>query len=155
MPAVYLRAASAEDEAAIRRIIRAARLNPFGLHWPRFVVAAAVTPYAAEQIVATGQVKILGDGTRELASLAVIPALQQGGIGQAIVWTLIDRTQGALYLRCASHNEGYYERFGFRTLAPPEMPRSLRRVYAAANLVTGPLNALTGSGERLVVMGRP
>jgi N-acetylglutamate synthase-like GNAT family acetyltransferase len=155
MPNVYLRAATAEDETAIRRMIRAARLNPFGLHWPRFVVAAAVDPYAGEQIVGTGQVKILGDGTRELASLAVVPALQHSGIGRAIVWTLIDRTPAPIYLRCGSHNEGYYQRFGFRTLVETEMPRALRRVYGAANLVIGPLSALTGSSERLLVMGRP
>lgn len=150
MPDIFLRAATAEDQATIRRMIRAARLNPFGLHWQRFVVAQS-----DDDVAGIGQVKILGDGTPELASLAVLPEYQNSGIGSCIVWTLIDRTPGPLYLRCAAHNEGYYQRFGYRTLAPAEMPRSLRRMYTAVNAVLPLMNLVLGSHERLLVMGRP
>lgn len=150
MPDIFLRAATVEDQATIRRMIRSARLNPFGLHWQRFVVAQC-----CNQVVGIGQVKILGDGTPELASLAVLPEYQNSGIGSCIVWTLIDRTQGPIYLRCADHNEGYYLRFGFRTLTPAEMPRSLRRFYIALNGVLPLANRVLGSRERLLVMGRP
>lgn len=149
MPDVFLRAATAEDDATIRRLIRTARLNPFGLHWQRFVVAQL-----GSQVAGIGQVKTLGDGTLELASLAVLPEHQDCGIGSCIVWTLIDRTPGTLYLRCAGHNEGYYLRFGFRTLAPAEMPRSLRRMYVMVNAIMPLVNWVTGTPERLVVMGR-
>jgi N-acetylglutamate synthase-like GNAT family acetyltransferase len=149
MPDVFLRAATVEDQATIRRMIRSAQLNPFGLHWQRFVVAQS-----GGQVVGCGQVKILGDGAPELASLAVLPEHQSSGIGRCIVWTLIDRTPGPLYLRCAGHNEGYYLRFGFRTLAPAEMPRSLRRFYTAINAVLPLANSVLGSHERLLVMGR-
>lgn len=149
MPDVFLRAATAEDQPAIRRIICAARLNPFGLHWQRFVVAQL-----GDQVIGIGQVKILRDRTPELASLAVLPAYQNSRIGNAIVWTLIDRTPGPIYLRCASHNEAYYLRFGFRTLSVVEMPSSLRRIYQVANTVAGSLNRLTGGSERMLIMGR-
>jgi N-acetylglutamate synthase-like GNAT family acetyltransferase len=149
MPDVFLRAATADDQPAIRRIIRAARLNPLGLHWRRFVVAQLGC-----RVIGIGQVKILGDGTPELASLAVLPAYQGSRIGSAIVWALIDRTPGPIYLRCASHNESYYVRFGFHTLLAAEMPPSLRRAYQVANAVAGLLNWFTGGSARMLIMAR-
>jgi N-acetylglutamate synthase-like GNAT family acetyltransferase len=137
-------------------MIRDTGLNPFSLHWPRFVLAVdAAAGVPQELVVGIGQVKILGDGTPELASLAVLPEYQGCGIGGAIVWSLIVRTPGPLYLRCASHNEAYYLRYGFRTLAPQEMPGSLRRLYRAANVAVGLYNRVTGDSERLLIMGRP
>jgi N-acetylglutamate synthase-like GNAT family acetyltransferase len=159
MPDVFLRAAAADEQPVIRRMIRAAGLNPFGLHWPRFVVAVTAGAQDADlaapgAVVGIGQVKILGDGTPELASLVVLPEYQGRGVGGAIVWTLIERTQGPIYLRCASYNEGYYRRFGFRTLAPAEMPRSLRRVVRFATIAVSLYNRLTGSREQLLIMAR-
>ena len=149
MPDIFLRAATVDDQPTIRRMIRSARLNPFGLHWQRFVVAQC-----GSQVAGFGQVKILGDGTPELASLAVLPEYQNRGIGGCIVWTLIDLTPGPLYLRCGGHNEGYYQRFGFRTLAPAEMPRSLRRFYTAMSAVLPLANKVLGSHDQLLIMGR-
>ena len=55
---LFVRAATAEDQQQITRIVRAARINPFGLHWPRFIVAEM-----DGQLVGAGQIKLLGDGT--------------------------------------------------------------------------------------------
>ena len=44
-------------------------------------------------------------------------------------------------------------RFGFRTLAAEEMPRSLRRVYQVGNAALPLVNLVAGSHERLLVMG--
>lgn len=149
MAHIFLRAATAQDQPAIRRIIRAAGLNPMSLHWPRFVVADA-----EGEVAGIGQVKVLGDGAPELASLAVPPPYQGTGIGGALVWTLISRTPGPIYLRCAGHNESYYQRFGFVTLAPEQMPRSLRRVVRLAAPLIALYNRLTGDNQRLLIMGR-
>lgn len=149
MADIYLRAATADDQAAIRRIIYAERLNPIGLAWPRFVVAES-----GGEVVGIGQIKVLGDGTRELASLAVLPVYQGTGVGSALAWTLISRTPGPLYLRCADHNESYYHRFGFVTLPPEQMPRSLRRVHQVVDALAGVYNRLTGGSERMLIMGR-
>ena len=149
MPDIFLRAATAADQPAIRRMIRAAGLNPMSLDWPRFVVAQL-----DGEVVGIGQVKILGDGTRELASLAVLPPYQGTGVGAAIVWTMISRTPGPLYLRCADHNERYYRRFGFVTLEPEQMPQSLRRMYQVVNPLLGLYNRVTGGSERMLIMGR-
>jgi N-acetylglutamate synthase-like GNAT family acetyltransferase len=154
MPDVYLRAARAEDQGTIRRMIRAAGLYPLSLDWPRFVVAESMGESRGE-IVGIGQVKRLRDGAPELASLAVLPPYQGSGVGGVLVWTLISRTPGPLYLRCASHNESYYQRFGFVTLAPEQMPASLRRIYCLTDPVVRLYNRLTGDSERMLVMGRP
>lgn len=147
--AVFLRRATAADQAAIAALIRAARLNPLSLDWRRFVVADE-----GGQVVGAGQVKLHGDGARELASIAVAPHRQGAGIGSAIVATIIALEPPPLYLYCAEYNEGYYVRFGFRALASAAMPRSLRRIHAFANTLLGALNAVTGQQRRLVVMGR-
>ena len=76
MGEIWLRAATAQDQQAIRRIIWAAQLNPLALHWPRFVVAES-----QGQVVGVGQVKVHADGAPELASLAVLPQLQGSGAG--------------------------------------------------------------------------
>ena len=149
MPDITLRAATAADQPAIQRIIRAEGLNPMALDWPRFIVAEL-----DGDVVGIGQIKVLGDGARELASLAVLPAHQGTGVGGALVWTLISRTPGPLYLRCASHNEGYYHRFGFMTLTPEQMPPSLRRMYRIVNPLVGVYNWVTGGCERMLIMGR-
>jgi len=146
---VWLRRATATDQAAIVALIRAARLNPFNLNWRRFIVADD-----GGRVVGAGQVKPHGDGARELASIAVAPDRQRQGIGGAIVATIIALEPPPLYLYCAEYNESYYLRFGFRTLAPAEMPRSLRRIHLFANLLFGAHNAVTGQHRRLVVMGR-
>ena len=155
MADIFLRAATAADQDAIRRMIRAAGLNPLALDWPRFVVAESIGEASQGEVVGIGQVKILGDGAPEMASLAVLPGRQGEGVGGAIVWTLLSRTPGPIYLRCASRDEGYYERFGFTTLAPEQMPRSLRRIYRLIDPALRLYNRITGSSERMLIMGRP
>ncbi|MEA2634036.1 MAG: hypothetical protein QOH92_803, partial [Chloroflexota bacterium] len=100
------------------------------LNWPNFIVAED-----AGAIVGIGQVKTHGDGTRELASIAVIPARQSQGIGGAIIETLLAREPGVVHLTCRSQLQGYYERFGFRRLDPAEFPRYFKRMVPVINLV--------------------
>jgi N-acetylglutamate synthase-like GNAT family acetyltransferase len=141
---VRLRPAAERDQAAIRRIVRAARINPSDLEWPRFLIAEE-----AGAIVGVGQVKPHRDGTRELASIAVIPDRQGQGIGGAIVNALIAREHGeVLHLTCRSQLQGYYERFGFARLEPPEYPPHFRRRLPLLNAFLRPF------GIRIIVMRR-
>jgi GNAT superfamily N-acetyltransferase len=78
--ALHIRVASATDQRRIVQIVRAARINPTGLSWPRFLVAEQ-----AGQLAGTIQVKPHRDQTRELASLAVLPAYQGRGVGAVLV----------------------------------------------------------------------
>lgn len=125
-----LRNATAEDQPAIRRIVRAANINPTGLDWPRFVVAED-----GGAIVGVGQVKPHRDGTRELASIAVIPPRQGQGIGSAIIEELLRREKGTLHLTCRRPMQGYYERFGFIRLEPSDYPPYFARMLPILNTV--------------------
>jgi N-acetylglutamate synthase-like GNAT family acetyltransferase len=126
-----IRPAKADDQTTIRRMIRAAGLNPMSLSWPNFLVAED-----AGDVVAIGQVKTHRDGSRELASIAVVPARQGEGIGSSIVNALLDRHgAGVLHLTCESRRQGYYERFGFRRIPRKEFPRYFARLVPFVNAV--------------------
>jgi len=123
-----LRDATIEDQPTIRQIVRAANINPTGLDWPRFIVAED-----AGAIVGVGQVKPHRDGTRELASIAVLPARQGQGIGTAIIQDLVRREKATLHLTCRSRLQGYYERFGFRRLESRDYPPYFARMLPILN----------------------
>ena len=125
-----IRPATQADQVTIRRLIKEARINRMSLNWPNFVVAED-----GGAIVGIGQVKTHGDGSRELASIAVIPARQSQGIGGAIIQTLLARERGVVHLTCRSQLQGYYERFGFRRLESAEFPSYFRRMLPIINMV--------------------
>ena len=128
--AITIRPATEADQATIRRIVKEANINPMSLHWPTFVVAED-----DDAIVGVGQVKVHGDGSRELASIAVEPARQSQGIGTAIIKTLLARESGVLHLTCRYQLQGYYERFDFRRLEPAEFPPYFRRMVPVFNTI--------------------
>ena len=117
------------------------------LNWPNFVVAQDDDSDNGA-IVGVGQVKAHGDGSRELASIAVVPARQGQGIGRAIIETLLGGERGVLHLTCRREMEGYYERFGFRRLDPAEFPSYFRRLIPVLNLV------MRLFGMQIIVMRR-
>ena len=125
-----IRPATQTDQATIRRLIKEANLNRMSLQWPNFVVAED-----GGATVGIGQVKTHGDGSRELASIAVIPARQGEGIGGAVIKSLLDREKGVVHLTCRSQLQGYYERFGFRRLDPPEFPPYFKRLIPIINVM--------------------
>jgi N-acetylglutamate synthase-like GNAT family acetyltransferase len=135
--AVKIRPATAADQSTITRMIRAAGINPMSLDWRRFLVMED-----DGKIVGIGQIKIHGDGSRELASLAVIPARQGQAIGSALVRALLAGTSGAIYLTCRRTLETYYARFEFRRIEREEMTPYFRRIMRLARvfmvLVPGP-----------------
>ena len=147
---VVIRAATAGDQAAIRAIIRKAQLNPMSLDWPRFVVADE-----DGQIVAVGQVKPHRDGSRELASIAVIPSHQRQGLGRQIIRALLAREPGPLYLMCMDHNDSYYQQFGFRRVEAAALPPALRRIYRAGRVFTALAIRLARQQGHLIAMYRP
>ena len=138
-----IRDAAVNDAATIRRIVRAANINPTGLDWPRFVVAED-----GGGIVGVGQVKQHRDGTRELASIAVIPERQGKGIGSTIIRELLGRETGVVHLTCRSQLQGYYQRFGFMRLEPSEYPPYFARRMSMINAFLRPF------GIRIIVMRR-
>jgi N-acetylglutamate synthase-like GNAT family acetyltransferase len=128
---VTIRPATEGDQPTIRRLINEANLNRMGLHWQTFLVAEE-----NGEVVGVGQVKAHGDGSRELASMAVVPPRQGQGIGSTIINALLAREQDVvLYLTCRRELEGYYNRFGFRLLDLPAYPPYFRRLIPVINSV--------------------
>jgi N-acetylglutamate synthase-like GNAT family acetyltransferase len=144
-----IRRAVQSDQASITSIVCAAGINPFDLRWPRFLVVEE-----DGRIIGVVQVKPHRDGSRELASLAVIPECRDRGVGSTLVGAILAAESGLLYLTCADRLEGYYTRFGFRSLEPDEMPPYFRRLSSLTRAVGAVLRAL-GLHWRILVMVRP
>jgi N-acetylglutamate synthase-like GNAT family acetyltransferase len=144
MPLI-IRPADADDQFAITAIVRAALINPRNLQWQRFLLAQW-----GQDIVGVGQVKPHGDGSRELASIAVVPEWQGNGVGGALIRALLSRETGPLHLMCADTREHYYERFGFQRLERAAMPPYFRRFM----LIAPAIKLLSLNRLRLIVMGR-
>jgi amino-acid N-acetyltransferase len=129
----------------IKRLVRAARINPLGLDWRRFVVA--VDPAGA--VIGAGQVKPHPDGTRELASIVVRPKWRGRGVARAIIEQLMRESEPPLWLMCRSSLRGLYHRFGFgEVVEAGDMPPNFRRMRRLA----GALEFLAQHGEYLAVM---
>jgi amino-acid N-acetyltransferase len=144
MPLV-IRPASAEDQYAITAIVRAALINPSGLDWRRFLLAQW-----GQDVIGVGQVRLHRDGSRELASIAVVPEWQGQGVGSALIRALLARETGPLHLMCASDRERYYQRFGFQRLDRRAMPPYFRRFERMAPVI----RLLSLNHLQLIVMGR-
>ncbi len=142
-----IRLARAADQAMIRALIRAERLDPFNVHWQNFLVAEDADADAG-RIIGIGQVKPFHSG-RELGSLVVVPDRRQSGVGGAIIRALIERERGPLLLFCLAFRESYYAKFGFQRCAPRDLPGEFKLKYAAGTLFTRLV------GRRLIVMKRP
>jgi amino-acid N-acetyltransferase len=119
-----LRPATQRDAPAIRALVRGAGINPFGLDWQRFILAVD----AEDRVIGCGQVKSHRDGSRELASIAVLPSWRLKGVARSIIERLLSDHSGTLYLTCRERLGKFYARFGFRTARLDEMSPYFRRL---------------------------
>lgn len=126
---IMLRPATAADQKRIVEIIHIVGINPMDLKWKNFTVAV---DEATGQIVGTGQIKPHRDGSRELASIAVMPDYRHQGIAHQVMEHLLAHTPGTLYLTCLSTMGSLYEPFGFRVIAEAEMTPYFRRLTRIA-----------------------
>jgi N-acetylglutamate synthase-like GNAT family acetyltransferase len=101
-PDFRLHAAVRADSAPIRRLIRAARINPTGLDWRRFTVAVEGT----RRLIGCGQIKPHPDGSRELASLAVEETWRGQGVASALIKHLQEIFGPPLWLTCRPDRVG-------------------------------------------------
>jgi N-acetylglutamate synthase-like GNAT family acetyltransferase len=141
-----IRPAVKEDATAIRTLIRAALINPLGIHWPRFIIAVD----EENRLIGCGQVKVHRDGSRELASIAVAPAWRKQGVASAVIERLLAKHAPPLYLTCRPQLGPFYERFGFRVIPQDEMPAYFHRVHRLVNW----LNRISIRKRGLLVMRR-
>ncbi len=148
MPVVIRRATEA-GQLTIKRLVKEAHINPRNLNWQRFLVAED-----DGAITGIGQIKPYKDGSRELASIAVVPQRQGQGIGSSIIRALLEGERGTLYLMCVSDNENYYARFGFMRVGSPSLPKSMRSQYRVGKLITTVVARLLRQKMRLSAMKR-
>jgi N-acetylglutamate synthase-like GNAT family acetyltransferase len=144
--AITLRPATAADQKRITAIIREAGINPMDLKWHNFMLAV---DEASGEVVGTAQIKTHRDGSRELASIATLPAYQGQGIATQLIEFWLASDAGPLYLTCRAVLGPFYERFGFRGLSEKEMPpyfRRLKKLVKVFEVVAGE--------EQLLVMKR-
>jgi N-acetylglutamate synthase-like GNAT family acetyltransferase len=132
------------DFPAIKALIHEVGINPMGLDWRRFIVAVT----DKDQLVGCGQVKPHRDGSRELASIAVVPAWRGSGVARAIIQRLLADYPPPLYLTCRASLGPFYERFGFRVASPAELPPYFRRI----SFIAGTLKKSGLIKEDLLVM---
>lgn len=136
-----LRPARQADLPAIRGLVQEGRINPTGLDWRRFVVAA--NPSA--EVIGCGQLKPHGDGSLELASIVVAKSWRSQGVASALITRLLRQAPRPLYLTCQAELESFYQQFGFSALSQAEIPpyfnriQRLFRAAAALRLVNGRL----------------
>jgi len=140
-----IRPATQADQPTIRRMIRQAGINPMNLKWPNFLVAEE-----NRAIIGIGQVKTHGDGSRELASMAVVAERQGEGIGGAIIKALIaGQGDRVLHLTCRRQLEGYYQRFGFQRIERPDHSAYFARLLPLINVFA------RLAGTEIILMRRP
>jgi len=125
-----IRKASKEDALFIRRLIRQVGINPMSLDWERFVIAVQED---GERIGCT-QLKIHSDQSRELASVAVVPAYRKQGVADAMIREVLSGQTGPVYLTCRGSLVPFYERYDFAELVEIEaMPAYFRKVKKVFN----------------------
>ena len=144
-----LRRATQQDETAIRVLIHQVGINPMGLEWSHFLLAVDEN----DQMIGCGQIKPHFDGTRELASIAVIPERRGEGVARAVIERLQADNPPPLYLTCRSVLGPMYEKFGFRALEQGELSPYFKRIWRLAGLIhrlnaeIGPLLVMLWEGK--------
>ncbi len=122
---LQIRSATRDDFPAIRSLILAAQINPFGLDWRRFLVVTS----PQNQVLGCGQIKPHSGGTRELASIAVRPEARGQGIARKIITALlVHETKRPLHLMCRAKLDSLYSKFGFHAIRLEEMPPYFKRI---------------------------
>lgn len=145
-----LRAATAADATGIRALMAGERVNPFGVDWRNFVVAAC-----DGDVVACAQLRLAGAGRVELGSLVVRADLRGAGLGRRVAAAALDGAAGRRVLVVtAATRAPLFAGLGFRPLSPA---RAGGRVFA--NWLVGQAGSAVALARglrprRLVVMER-
>ncbi|HUV26655.1 MAG: GNAT family N-acetyltransferase [Anaerolineales bacterium] len=141
-----LRPATVEDSAIIRKLVHIGQINPTGLKWERFMMAQSEDG----QVIGCCQVKPHGDGSDELASLVVHPDWRGQGVARALIEYFSATYEGDLYLMCRSNLGPLYEKGGYETVLPQDLPRYFQRIVRMLGL----FERVRSSGERVLIMKR-
>jgi N-acetylglutamate synthase-like GNAT family acetyltransferase len=126
-----IRSSSKADLPAIRNLIRTVGINPFGLAWQRFVIAVD----NKDHFIGCGQIKIHADGSKELASIAVLAEWRNQGVARAIILRLLENQSRPLYLTCRSNLQSFYTKFSFHVVThSTDLPPYFHRLTHIAQI---------------------
>jgi N-acetylglutamate synthase-like GNAT family acetyltransferase len=141
MQNIILRSPKPTEYLVIRSLIAKNNLNPFGLDWDSFIVAADED----NKLVGCGQIKC-HDNLKELASLVVSDDWQGRGVSTLLMEGLLARADRPLWLMCESSLTEFYERYGFRELLNPnDLPDYFKRVHWGSRIAFGLVFFLRGT----------
>ena len=146
---VTIRPARQEDQETIVSLIRQAKLNPRNLHWEHFLVAEE-----NGKVVGIRQVKVHGQGTREVASGFVLPEYRRQGISADLMRELLAQEGGSLYSMVDQKWLLYYEQFGFRQVDVNQLPPDFRNEYRIGRIVTSLISLFLKQKIRIIPMKR-
>ncbi len=117
---VYIRAATEQDDATIKKMVRDEQLDPTSIKWRNFLAAEV-----DGKIVGIGQIRKHSD-CEELGSLVVLKEYRGQGIAAQLIEQLEARAGRPLYLDCRDNMIPYYQRFGYQPISYWEAPRTLQ-----------------------------
>ena len=144
-----IRPAMETDQVAIRTLVRSERLNPYGLDWPNFRVAAI-----GDGLVGAVQLRRHRDGSRELGSLVVRKEARRQGIASRLINALLAGTNERVLLITVEAIAARYERWGFRSIEPAAAPATVRRNYRMGSLASVTALFSLRRIRRLVILDR-
>lgn len=132
--AIGFRRATEYDRPAIKALMRGERVNPTGINWPNFLVAAT-----ADRIVGAAQVRHHSDGSRELGSLVVAKDMRGYGIASRLIDTLLADEGEPIWMITPEAHASVYARWGFEPIEPSAAPVKVRfnwRIGSLARIVS-------------------
>ena len=147
--AIGFRHATELDQQAIRALVHSERLNPIGINWPNFLVAAI-----GDRIVGAAQIRKHSDGSRELGSLVVAKDARGHGIASRMIDTLIAEAREPIWLITTEPLAGVYARWGFQQIEPRAAPVKVRRNYRMGSLARIVSFFMRRPMRRLVILER-
>ena len=148
---ISIRPATAGDQAAITALVKSEHLNTTDLDWRRFTLAVV-----DDAVIGAVQVSRNRDGSRELGSLVVVPAMR----GQKIAGRLIDAalaTAGGedIWIVTPAAFVGHYRKWGFSAAWGRNIPLAVRLHHRLGRSMAV-VSWLKGrKGKNLTVLVRP
>ena len=119
--AIGFRPATQQDQQAIRALVRGERLNPTGIDWPNFVVAAM-----ADRIIGAVQIRKHSDGSHELGSLVVAKDQRGHGIASRMIERALAEEREPIWMVTSESLAGTFARWGFERIEPAAAPVKVR-----------------------------
>ncbi len=146
---IIVRPAIESDQPAIRDLVRSERLNPTGLKWQNFLVAADEAG-----ICGAVQLRRHADGSRELGSLVVAPPARGQGMAARLIDTLLADERGRVLMITDGAFAWHYERWGFRRIDTGAAPSAVRFNYRIGRLARVISFLLRRPKRKLVILDR-